>query len=303
MPSRSALRSTSIDVRTGPRRLPALVSAALVAAMSAPALAAPALADAAAEADRRAYLAAELTAARTHALYLVLDRDVPSIDLKADGIVLRRFLVKRAEFGEPRIAGKAMSWPAASFALVSELPEPDRPRVPIPKPAGKEEDAGAKPSGPLPVEKIAKERAKALTEVPKTYRLKFSPDLVLVVRGEPRPTSLGSRLRRLGYTLLEGWEGFIAWSRTEPIPARVVVYLAPEDARRLFQALAPEIHLVIAAPPPAGGPPQVSTRGAAGGGAGASRAAPARTPVPADTSPRAQAYTAPRDTAPEPAPR
>jgi hypothetical protein len=60
---------------------------------------------------------------------------------------------------------------------------------------------------------------------------------------------LGSRLRRVKYTLQEGWQGFYLWLTGKTVATRVVVYLPPEDARRLFKVLMPEIKLLVYAPP------------------------------------------------------
>ena len=50
--------------------------------------------DSPAEQQRAASLTAELAAARGDRLYLVLDPAIPAIDLKADGLLLRRFRVE-----------------------------------------------------------------------------------------------------------------------------------------------------------------------------------------------------------------
>jgi hypothetical protein len=60
---------------------------------------------------------------------------------------------------------------------------------------------------------------------------------------------LGSRLRRIGYRLQEGWQGFYQWLGNETVATRIVVYLPPEDARRLFKVLTPELRLLVYAPP------------------------------------------------------
>ena len=83
-----------------------------------------------------------------------------------------------------------------------------------------------------------------------TFRLQFEPDLVLVVRGEPKAADFGSRMRRIKYTMQDGWRGFGSWLTGKTVATRVVVYLPPEDARRLFKVLDPEIKLLVYAPPP-----------------------------------------------------
>jgi hypothetical protein len=215
--------------------------------------------DDAAAAARLAYLTQELAAAKSKQFYLVFDEATPAIDLKIEGVRVHRFVLDRAEFGQSRLAGSGpRQWPAASFSLVSEVPEPDRPRIQVEKTdeADKARDAeirkalarGEKPAGELSQtagEKVARLYRTDDVDAPLTFRLQFEPDLVLVVRGEPRATDLGSRMRRVKYALQDGWQGFRLWLGDEPIATRVVVHLPPEDARRLFKVLVPEIRLLV----------------------------------------------------------
>ena len=149
-------------------------------------------------------------------------------------------------------------WPAASFSLGSAEPDPERPRIQVEKAdeADKARDAeirkalarGEKPAGELSQtagEKVARLYRTDDVDAPMTFRLQFEPDLVLVVRGEPRGTDLGSRVRRAKYALQDGWQGFRLWLDDEPIATRVVVHLPPEDARRLFKVLVPRIRLLV----------------------------------------------------------
>ncbi len=215
--------------------------------------------------QRRSYLTAELAAAKSKQFYLVFDASGPAIDLKIEGVRVHRFSLDKAEFGQSRLSGAgARSWPGTSFALVSEVEEPDRPQIKIETTdeADKARDEkikkalakGQKASGEL--SQTAGERVAQLTltddkTAPMTFRLQFEPDLVLVVRGEPKAADLGSRMRRIKYGLLEGWQGLGLWLGGESIATRVVVHLPPEEARRLFKVLTPEIRLLIHAPPPA----------------------------------------------------
>ena len=208
---------------------------------------------------RAAYLSEELAAAKSKQFYLVFDDSAPAIDLKIEGVRVHRFALDRAEFGQSRLAGMGpRQWPAASFSLVSEVPEPDRPRIQVEKAdeSAKARDAeirkalarGERPAGELSQtagEKVAKLYRTDDAEAPLTFRLQFEPDLVLVVRGEPRATDFGSRVRRMKYALQDGWQGFFLWLRDEPIATRVVVHLPPEDARRLFKVLVPKIRLLV----------------------------------------------------------
>ena len=226
-----------------------------VAAATAPA----AVENEASAAARLAYLTQELAAAKSKQFYLVFDEAAPAIDLKIEGVRVHRFALDRAEFGQSRLAGTGpRQWPAASFSLVSEVPEPDRPRIQVEKAdeADKARDAeirkalarGEKPAGELSQtagEKVARLYRTDDADAPMTFRLQFEPDLVLVVRGEPRGTDLGSRVRRAKYALQDGWQGFRLWLDDEPIATRVVVHLPPEDARRLFKVLVPRIRLLV----------------------------------------------------------
>jgi len=226
------------------------------AAATAPAVAGD---DAAAGPQRLEYLEQELAAAKSKQFYLVFDEAAPAIDLKIEGVRVHRFTLDRAEFGQPRLAGTGpRQWPAVSFSLVSEFPEPDRPRIRVEKAdeADKARDAeirkaierGDKPAGELSQtagEKVARLYRTDDADAPMTFRLQFEPDLVLVVRGEPRATDFGSRVRRVRYTLQDGWQGFWLWFNDEPIATRVVVHLPPEDARRLFKVVVPQIRLLI----------------------------------------------------------
>lgn len=212
--------------------------------------------------ERRSFLTEELAAARSQKFYLVFDSSVPALDLKIEGVAVHRFALDKAEFGQSRFAGTGRrQWPAVSFSLVSEVPEPDRPQIEIQQAdeADKTQDAsikraiakGQRPAGELSQtagEKIARLYQKDDGTAPMTFALQFEPDLVLVVRGEPRATDIGSRVRRIKYTLQEGWQGLGLWLRNKTIATRVVVYMPPQDARRLFKILDPQIKLLVYAP-------------------------------------------------------
>lgn len=213
---------------------------------------------------RRSFLAEELLAAKSQKFYLVFDQQASALDLKIEGVRVNRYALDKTEFGQSRLAGRGQrQWPAVSFSLVSEIPEPDRPRLPVQQAdqADKERDArikqaitkGKQPAGELSQtagEKVASLYQKDDATAPLTFRLQFDPDLVLVVRGEPRTVDFGSRLRRIRYRLLEGWHGFGSWLSGRTVATRLVVYLPPEDARSLFKVLDPEIKLLVYAPPP-----------------------------------------------------
>lgn len=247
-------------IRLAPRALPALLALPWLAVVAAPALAASD-----AKLQRQAYLAAELAAARSKAFYLVFDPGAAALDLKIEGVRVHRFALDRAAFGQSRMAGGGeRRWPAVVYTLTTDIPEPERPRIEIQK----QEDVdkaldeaikkaiarGKKPAGELPEtagEKVAKQSRVEDPEAPVSFVLEFDPGLVLVVRGEPDATDFGGYLRRLRYSLVEGWEGFLLWIRGDAPAARIVAWLPPGDARRLYKALTPELTLLLYAPPPA----------------------------------------------------
>jgi hypothetical protein len=168
-----------------------------------------------AKSGRALSLEAELVAARSRDLYL------------------RRFPVERALFGSPRLGGAVDRWPAAGFRLVSELPEPERPKIRVPKKGTSKAQLG----GPVTEADIA--------GVPTHYRLRFAPALDVSVLGEAGLPELPGRLFRLRHRLLEGWGALFGRLAGEPLPPRVVLVMKPEDARRLFVALKPDINLVV----------------------------------------------------------
>lgn len=212
---------------------------------------------------RQAYLSEELAAAKSKAFYLVFDPGAAALDLKIEGVRVHRFTLDRADFGQPRLGGSSeRHWPAVAYTLTTDIPEPVRPRIQIQKQedADKALDAaikaaiarGKKPAGELAEtagEKVAKENKVEDPEAPVSFVLEFDPGMVLVVRGEPDATDLGSILRRAGYSLKEGWEGILHWLRGDTPTMRVVAWLPPEDARRLYKVLVPELRLLVYAPP------------------------------------------------------
>jgi hypothetical protein len=184
---------------------------------------------------REASLEAELQAARSRDLYLVLDARGRYLDLKSNGILLRRFPVENALYGSPRLGGSDAVWPAVSFQLVSELPEPERPKIHIQQAVPARERAALGQPG----------TEASLEGVPTHYRLRFEPALDLSILGEAGVADLPGRLWRLRHRLLEGWGALGNRLLGEPVPPRAVLFLKPEEARRLFVALKPETRLVV----------------------------------------------------------
>jgi hypothetical protein len=200
---------------------------------------------------RAAHLRAELTAAASHAVYLALDPLGRHLDLKVDGLLLRRFEIDSARFSRPRLGGAPAVWPASRFTLVTEIPEPERPRIPIQTP--EEEPAqttasGAKPQAARQSLAVSDAREEALAKMPTHYRLRFAPLLDVSIRGEAGSETITRPLSRFGDRLLEGWRNAARTVFGRANPPRVVLTLAPDEARRLFMTLDPKIQLVIAAP-------------------------------------------------------
>ena len=205
------------------------------------------------ERARSPALSAELETARSHQLYLVLDPAGPALELRADGLPLRRFPVESALFGRSRIAAGELAWPTYSFILVSELQEPERPKIPIQPPAADPANAKA----PLPATAAAAFGAaqeEALAKVPAYYRLRFEPPLDVSILGEAGVAGLPGRLWRARHRLVEGWEALASALRGREVPPRVVLTMTPAEARRLFVVLLPKMRLVLAGPREEPGP-------------------------------------------------
>jgi hypothetical protein len=221
------------------------------------------------ERARAGFLSAELGAIRSHQLYLELDPRVPALDLKVDGVRLRRFPVESALFGRSRIAGGDYAFPAFSYTLVSQLDEPERPKIPIQNPAA--EPAGTDGTdgtdGNAPPEPgtkpgfdpkhanpaVGPDSEDLLARAPTHFRLRFDPALDVSILGEAGVANLPGRLWRTRHRLTEGWEALLLRLRGQTVPPRVVLYMTPQDARRLFLALLPKIRLVLAVPTGSGG--------------------------------------------------
>lgn len=224
------------------------------------------LADTDPVAQRKAYVAAELDAAKSEAFYLVFDPVEPALDLKIEGVRVHRFRLERADIGLPRLGsgGAEPQWPAAAFTLATRIPEPERPRIQAQKQADADKALdeaikraiarGKKPAGELSEtagEKVAKQAKPPDPEAPVNFELEFDPGLVLVVRGEPEADDLGGRLRSLRYALSEGWQGLSHSLDGKPRITRLVVQLPPQDARRLWKVFVymPGLKLLVHAPP------------------------------------------------------
>jgi hypothetical protein len=271
MQRRSHARETG---STPPAALLALVLAFAALAAAAPPAAAVSRA-------REEYLAAELAAARGRSLYLVLDPRSQAVDLKVDGFLLHRFVVERALLGTPWGAGTPI-WPALGFRLVSDVPAPDRQPIPIRHPGPAATGAGATAgagvaagaslsgvasssamgsrSGMAPRSGVTSRSTAAavaevpagmpqdsLRQVPSHYLLRFAPDLDVLVVGSRGTLDGGSLLWRLGRRLREGWQVAADRLAGRRVTPRLLLVMAPDEARRLFVALRADTRLLIAA--------------------------------------------------------
>lgn len=55
--------------------------------------------------------------------YFVFDPQVPELQLRLAGVVLRKFALKSSSIGQPRLQGGGDAvWPAVQFTLANELP-------------------------------------------------------------------------------------------------------------------------------------------------------------------------------------
>ena len=219
-------------------------------------------------AARAHFLHDEVRVARTQKFYLVLDLTQNALDLRLLGVTLRRFPLQEALIGQSRLQGGGHAvWPALSFTLESEVEEPDRPVIQPPAegqesatvvtPGEKAGDRGAAFAKPLSLaDSLTAFRERTFAGIPPVYRLHFTPDLDVVIRGEPVATDWKSRLRRLRYRFEEGWSGFLHWLTRKPVAARVMLFMTPDDAKRLYLTLDPDIPLLVAtADPPGRRPP------------------------------------------------
>jgi hypothetical protein len=247
--------------RTPPAALLALVLGFAALAAGAPPAAAVSRA-------REEYLAAELAAARGHSLYLLLDPRSQAVDLKVDGFLLHRFVVERALLGTPWGAG-APAWPALAFRLVSEVPAPDRQAIPIrhpdprpipqpgPPPGGaaavaarsdapSRSGAASRSAEGAAAEVPAGMPQDSLRQVPSHYLLRFAPDLDVLVVGSRGMLDGGSLPWRLGRRLREGWRVAADRLAGRRVTPRLLLVMAPDEARRLFVALRADTRLLIA---------------------------------------------------------
>ena len=192
-------------------------------------------------ADRRNALLAEIALAKSKVIYLALDPVSGEIQLKIQGVVLRS-IPTRASLDTPR--SRPAVWPAAVFTLQGGIPQYERPVI-IPPKKG---DAAQEDSGGVSPDDLVANRNRALEGMPTVYSLTFTPDLNILVRGEPPAEGFGAAWRRIWTAFRQNLES--GWARLggTVAPLTVVLDTSPEDARRLGLALQPDMGLVILTP-------------------------------------------------------
>ncbi len=176
---------------------------------------------------------AQLEAAESGQLHLVLDPKVQRLGLCVENVLLKSF---------PIVKGRVKGLTEGAlgdvvFILETSLPEPERPDL-----TGRtSEDPSAAARSVL----ISVWREGQLNQSPTEYSLDFRPGLRLVVQPSRESTWEGDArwwLRRLK----ESWQAMERSIRNQRTDLEVEIVLNAEMAQRLYQALVPEMILVIA---------------------------------------------------------
>jgi hypothetical protein len=234
--------------RAGARRRLAAAAALLAAAAAgAPAARAGVAPGELAGQARAAFVAAELEAAKTGDLYLVIDPGGSRLDLKCEGVLLHTFALRGSRFAPPPRSSGRPAWPAVAFRLSEGLAEPRRPEIAPPQPGAEPAPAPPPTTASGGIDFAAKQREEILGRAPASYLLTFTPALevaVLGLTGAP-----GEEERSLSERLVEGWHRLRRWTRGPDLPPRLTIELPAADARRLFLDLEQDIQLLVAVPP------------------------------------------------------
>jgi hypothetical protein len=196
---------------------------------------------------RKAVVEAEIEAAASGDLYLVLVPAASRLDVRCEGMLLKSFPAAAARFAPAAGEASGDRWPAIAYRLKSEL-DLVRPEIipPTPgaEPPAKPPELPTTPTGGIDF--AARHRRETLDRAPGRYVLRFAPDLDLEVRGlggrEDEPVGF---FARLGQRLAGGWRTIRRWFPSEPLPPRVVLDFSEDEAKRLFLALEPEIRLLV----------------------------------------------------------
>lgn len=176
---------------------------------------------------------AQLEAAESGQLHLVLDPKAKQLGLCAENVLLMAF---------PIIQGRVQGLPEGElgtvvFTLETNLPEPERPDLT----GGPSEETSAAARSVL----ISTWREGQLDQSPTEYGLDFRPGLRLVVHSAGEASWEGGTrwwVRRLK----ESWQAMLQSIRNEDSGMEVEISLKAEMAQRLYQALIPDMILVVA---------------------------------------------------------
>lgn len=198
--------------------------------------------DPSAQGERAAFLQEEIRLAKSKQLYLVLDSEAGTLTLKRQHVDLLTLPVE-ARAGLSRLGGiHRLTWPALSFTHDSKLPEIERPLVNPPQKAADDSTAVV----PITVEALQAVRDRFLQGLPSSFQLSFAPDLDVIVRGESRPPTLADRRHRAGRSLAESWRNLgNLLTGHRPHRLRLLLVMTPQEARRLYLALEPELSLLV----------------------------------------------------------
>jgi hypothetical protein len=205
---------------------------------------------AASEAARTAYLAAEVEAAASGDLYLVLRPAAGRLDVACRGMDLHTTPLDGARL-VPAPGGGPPRWPALAFRLTGSLADIRRPEIEPPSPGA----APAPPVAPTPaggVDFATRDREEKLGRAPAAYLLRFDPALELEVRPVPAGSadaggrSLAARVAG-GARAIARVAGRLTgrFTGSGDAPPRLVLELSEPEARRLYLTLEPEIRLLI----------------------------------------------------------
>jgi hypothetical protein len=182
---------------------------------------------------------AELSLARRPSLYAVVDGPSGRIELRARGVVLRRFPLR-----DVSSIGRGPA-PTGPWVLVAKLPLIDPiPRVP------------PLPGDPASPESRVDDKPLTVAAMPARYRLVFQGGLWIVVH----PGGAGARWQRLLDRLgamtdrIGAWAGVLAGRFVGARRRVLLVELTAEEARALYWAVRPPLPVLLRVACPSGEP-------------------------------------------------
>ena len=176
--------------------------------------------------------AAQLQAAESGELHLVLDPQALQLGLCVENVLLKVFPIIRGRvkgMEEGRMRDEV-------FTLETFLPEPERPDL-----TGRTtEDPSAAARSVL----ISTWREGQLNQSPTEYTLDFGPGIRLSIHPD-RESSWEGDMRWWSRRLAESWRAMMLSIQKQPAELEVEITLDAEMAQRLYQALIPQMILVI----------------------------------------------------------